>query len=445
MTRQRNSITTRQAIFDDHGGEMRFWLGWVHGEIDGAVRDWFRTQSRHDPALRQDLDSIDTSAARDDVRRALEATNYLVAAPSTAAARPTLVEDLDDVTNLVLQSRTVPPAPAAIRERLAPLASAGPARAAARTRGSAYAPSAAADPSEQPRRLLRQAIDQLTTDERCLLFAQWQTCDACRESLLRVLLPEEDQPPPRGELSDQGGRLRRAETHLGQALGNQRDLLREIGPQQLLQILSEDYTGTGTNGRGPAPPPSLPAGGTIRKRRSAADAEVYRRIARSLFKLLAAVDIPLPARDEAGEATRLLQDLVGRQALSHFRELTSWLRDTRARMDLASDPSFYTARDRLLLWLAPDCFLTDGSRAHFELSFRLYLRARLKDYCRRKGWQPAAAKARDLETAFRALDRERIGDIVRETVEEAARAEEQPPALIGVPLAQALQWLQAAP
>ena len=94
---------------------------------------------------------------------------------------------------------------------------------------------------------------------------------------------------------------------------------------------------------------------------------------------------------------------------------------------------------------APDCFVTDGRRPHFELSFRLYLRARLKDYCRSKGWQPAGPKCRDLETAFRALDRQRIGDLVREAVEEAARAEHEAPALVGVPLAQALQWLQVAP
>ncbi len=444
MIGQRSSLATRQAIYDDHGGEMRFWLGWVQGEIDGAVQDWLRTQARHDPALRQDLDSLAAPAARDDVRRALEATNYLVAASATAAARPAVVEDLDDVTNLVLQGRSVPPEPVASRERLAPGAAAVPARAAARLRGATHAP-LPADPLEQPRRALRQAIGQLTDDERCRLFAQWQTRDACRESLLRVLLPEEDQPPTRGETSDQGERLRRAEARLGQILGDRRDLLRDIGPQRLWQILLEDYTAVGMNGRGSAPAPSLPAGGTTRKRRSGADAEVYRRIAGSLFKLLAAVDIPLPARDESGEATRLLQHLVGRQALAHFRDLTCWLHDTRARMDLASDPSFYTARDRLLLWLAPECFLTDGERARFELSFRLYLRARLKDYCRRQGWHPAGPAARDLETAFRALDRQRIGDIVREAVEEAARAEEQPAALVGVPLAQALQWLQAAP
>jgi hypothetical protein len=435
MTRQRNSTATRRAIYKDHGGEARFWLAWVQGEIDGAVQAWFRTRALHDPALREDLDSVDAPSIRDDVRRALEATNYLVAAPA-AANRPSVVEDLDDVTDLVLQGRRAePPAPTG-RQRLAPQAVAVPARSAARLRGTPPA-----DPFEQPRRVLRQAIDQLTDGERRLLFAQWQGRDACRESLLRVLLPEDDQPPTRGEISDQAARLRRAEARLGQALGDRRELLRQIGPKPLWQILSEDYTGAVTNGRGSAPP-LPPASGSRRKRRGAeADAEVYRRIAASLFKLLAAVDIPLPARDESGEATRLLQHLVGRESLTHFRELACWLHDTRARLALASHPSFYPARDRLLTWLAPECFRADRPRS--ELSFRLYLRARLKDYCRRKGWRPDGA--RDLDAAFRELDRDRIGDIVREAVEEAARAEEQPPALVGLPLAQALQWLQAAP
>jgi hypothetical protein len=437
MRRQRNSMATRRAIYDDHGGEMRFWLAWVQGDIDEAVRAWFRTQARHDPALREDLESLDAASARDDVRRALEATNYLVAA-TAGAARPSIVEDADDVTDLVLQRQHAPPRPVTARERLAPRVATAPARAAARLRSAAHALSA--DPFEQPRRVLRQAIDQLTADERCLLFAQWQGRDACRESLLRVLLPAEDQPPTRGEISEQAGRLRRAEARLGQALGERRDVLRRLGPQRLWQIVSEDYATTPTNGRGAAPP--IPKGESGPRKRRGTDAGVYRRIAASLFQLLAAVEIPLPARDESGEATRLLQHLVGRAALAHFRDLSSWLHESRARTALAGHPTFHTAHDRLLAWLAPECFATEGQQPRFDLSFRLYLRARLRDYCRRKGWRPPS---RDLESAFRTLDRERIGDIVRETVEEAARAEEQPPALIGMPLAQALQWLQAAP
>jgi hypothetical protein len=321
-----------------------------------------------------------------------------------------------------------------------------PARAAARTRGAACVPAPDTDAAEQPRQVLRHAVGQLTRDECGLLFDRWQDRDARREWLLRVLLPEDDQPPQRGEPSAEAQLLRRAEARLRQALANRRDLLRALGPEHLWQLLGEELAGAGPNGRTAAPCSPPPPGKAARvKRRPGGDAEVYRRVGRGLFGLLNEVEIPLPARDEAGEATRLLQHLVGREALAHFRELTCWLQTTRARMDLASDPSFYAARDRLLLWLAPECFVTDGKQARFELSFRLYLRARLKDYCRRRNWRPAGPRYRDLETAFRALDRQRIGDVVREAVEEAARAEDEAAALRGVPLVQALQWLQVAP
>lgn len=129
MTRQRNSMATRRAIFDDHGGEMRFWLGWVHGEIAGPVQDWFRTQARHDPALQQDLDSIDAPAARRDVRHALETTNYLTPkVPAPAGPRPSLADDLDDVTNLVLQERSATRQPAPAKDTFTPVAQSSPPR-----------------------------------------------------------------------------------------------------------------------------------------------------------------------------------------------------------------------------------------------------------------------------------------------------------------------------
>jgi hypothetical protein len=445
MTRQHNSLATRRAIYQDHGGELRFWLAWVHGEIDGAVQDWFRTQARHDPALQQDIDSIDVPAARHDVRQALLASGYVTpAAAPSAESRTAVVEDLDDITNHVLSGRSAP-RPAA--GTWVPLASSS--RSAARQSsappGTSSARGAAPpDPYDEPRRILRQVLGQLTPDERTLLYAHWHARDSCKESLLRVLLPDEDQPPARGELSDYLIRLRRAESRLRQALGDRRDLLRTLRPEQLWRLLAEEHFGGGVNGRIAAPAPVMPARTPARKRRGS-DAEVYRRIGSGLFHLLAEVEISLSARHEAAEATQLLQYLVGRESLTQFRELTCWLYEVRARMDLAGDPTFFTARDRLLLWLAPECFVLDGQRPRFALSFRLFLRARLKDYCRRKKWHPTGAKYHDLETAFRALDRQRIGTLVRESVEEAARADDRAPALAGVPFAQALQWLQVAP
>ncbi|HEX5273450.1 MAG TPA: hypothetical protein VFW33_23295, partial [Gemmataceae bacterium] len=132
MRRQRNSTATRRAIYDDHGGESRFWLAWAQGDVDEAVRAWFRTQSRHDPALREDVESVDAPSARDDVRRALEATNYLVAA--TTAARPAVVDDLDDVTDLVLHGQAPRPQPPGIRRRATTRGGAAPSPAAARLR-----------------------------------------------------------------------------------------------------------------------------------------------------------------------------------------------------------------------------------------------------------------------------------------------------------------------
>src|SRR5207245_1029897 len=147
---------------------------------------------------------------------------------------------------------------------------------------------------------------------------------------------DEDQPLSRGELSDVARRLRRAEGRLRQALGDRRDLLRALGPGPLWQALADEY---GAAAAGDV--------ATRRKRRSGSETEIYRRVGRSLFQLLAAVEIPLPARDEVGEATLLLRHLVGREALAHFRELARWLDETRARLDRAGDPTFYAARDRL--------------------------------------------------------------------------------------------------
>src|SRR5690348_13248528 len=151
MSGRRDSLATRRAVFDDHGGEMRFWLAWVQDEIDGPVRHWLREQARRDPALRQDIDSADAAGARRDVASALEATGYLTPKAARASApRPAAPEDADDVTNIVLQGT-----PAARRPGAA---------AAARGVGSAPPPEAGA--GDEPRHVLRRALDQLTRDER---------------------------------------------------------------------------------------------------------------------------------------------------------------------------------------------------------------------------------------------------------------------------------------
>ena len=83
--RRHTDQDTRQGIYEDFGGEMRFWLAWVHAEIDPAVQRWFRRQARRDPALSEDLASLDAPTARDAVQSALEATGYLTPATGVAA------------------------------------------------------------------------------------------------------------------------------------------------------------------------------------------------------------------------------------------------------------------------------------------------------------------------------------------------------------------------
>jgi hypothetical protein len=141
---------------------------------------------------------------------------------------------------------------------------------------------------------------------------------------------------------------------------------------------------------------------------------VYARVQQALGRLLAEVDIVLPLRGESFEATRLLHHLVGDESVNHFRTLHNWLCAARCR--ISSNAKSLSMLDRLLAWVAPECFATDP-RA--ELSFRLFLRSRLKTYCRAQGWRPTGQKYATLELAFRDLDRSRIGELIRDAMREA--------------------------
>jgi hypothetical protein len=165
--------------------------------------------------------------------------------------------------------------------------------------------------------------------------------------------------------------------------------------------------------------------------------ELHQRVSRSLFQLLEEVEIPLPAGDEAREATALLHHLVGLPAVDRFRQLDRWLGEARRRGDKP-----LPALDRALRWLTPELFEQDGSDFRARLSFRLFLRCRLKDYCQQRGWRPAGPLYRDLETAFAQLRRERIGQLVYRTIEESSDAGLEEAC---VSPRQVLQWLQAAP
>lgn len=153
-------------------------------------------------------------------------------------------------------------------------------------------------------------------------------------------------------------------------------------------------------------PPGARSGGPPRK--------VRHWIGSGLFALLEEVEIALPAADEAAEGSRLLQHLAGPEALTRFRRLHDWLSAVRAQ---PAD----RALDRLLRDLAPRLFEKNADGYHCHLSFRLYLRARLQDYCERQGWLPVGPRFYDLTTAFAALSRERIGEVVRCEVEKLER------------------------
>jgi hypothetical protein len=132
------------------------------------------------------------------------------------------------------------------------------------------------------------------------------------------------------------------------------------------------------------------------------------RLRPALFALLEAVEVPLPLPDqEAAEGRRLLDELVGPAAIERFRSLDTTAQLVRRRAAEARPVVLY----RVLRGLVPD--LCDGEHFRGRLSYRLYLRARLKHYCRRRGWRPAGPTFHDLATAFEALSRQRIGDIIR--------------------------------
>jgi hypothetical protein len=282
MTPAKSVLAVREATFRDHGGELRFYLSWVLGEVDRVVRNWFRRQARNWDELRRDVASLDRPAARLEVRLALEVTEYLVAVDGS------------------------PPGP-----RAAFLGS----------------------PAQ---------------------LSEWE------EDSLTSLAMQESEPtvPPSAA---QG------------------------------------------SGRAPPPRPVQP--------------EIHRRLHQSLFQLLKVVEIVLPAGREVHEAGLLLHHLAGPEAVAEFGRLDRWLQEVRRRAATTQPAAF----ERLLVWMAADLFSQRQGVYVYRLSFRLYLRARLKAYCRQRGWVPKGNAFRDLDTAFAALGRERIGAVVREAVQEYAR------------------------
>lgn len=165
--------------------------------------------------------------------------------------------------------------------------------------------------------------------------------------------------------------------------------------------------------------------------------ELWRRIRQGLFQLLAAVDIDLPASVEVREGGRLLRHLAGPEPVERFAELTGWLDRMRQRVAQECAPALV----RMLCWLAPDLFVRDDAGYHYRLSFRLYLRERLRDWCERADWRPAGWRYVTLDEAFESLDRSKIGELVRSVAEAPAEAVAEELAVAR----EAVTWLCAAP
>jgi hypothetical protein len=281
MTRRRSRQADLKAIYRLHGGEMMFWLKWVDGRIDPAIRHELLAWSCEDGLLHSTIESLQGPDVRTQLRYALEATNYLTPGSPTQ-------KDEDDSTSMILGQ----------------------------------------------------------------------------------------QPPsvPRDHL-----------------VGNAEELTYGVIAQ------------------------SSPRRAPATASRGASDRSgVYARVKLALGRLLAEVDIVSPMLKESFEAKRLLHHLVGDESVNHFRTLHNWLRAARRRA--ASNAKSLSMLDRLLAWAAPECF---ASTPRSELSFRLFLRSRLKAYCRAQGWRPTGQKYATLELAFRDLDRSRIGELIRDAMREA--------------------------
>jgi hypothetical protein len=133
----------------------------------------------------------------------------------------------------------------------------------------------------------------------------------------------------------------------------------------------------------------------------------------SLFQLLEEVEIHVPDHQAQSVGRELLAELVGAERVQYFRQLNEQLQTWRAQAAVEA-----TALYRVLRQLVPELFSTEGNCPRYQLSFRLFLKERLKRYCRRQGWAPAGPRFYDLMSAFDALSREGIGVVVR-------RAEDQ--------------------
>src|SRR5262249_32103230 len=142
-------------------------------------------------------------------------------------------------------------------------------------------------------------------------------------------------------------------------------------------------------------------------------------------QLLDALDIAVPAAERRNEATRLLRYLVGEPALARYQRLERWLAEVRTRSAVPQP----LALDEGLRWVAPELFQQEQGRYRYRLSFRLFALCRLRLYGEKRGWSPRGGTHRTLAAALAALGKDRLGDMLRgslEGIREAYLARERP-------------------
>jgi hypothetical protein len=186
--------------------------------------------------------------------------------------------------------------------------------------------------------------------------------------------------------------------------------------------------------RGPSPSSPLTP---VARYGSAPDVmDLRQRVGRSLFDILRGdLEIEVGPLCEAVLGTEILRQVFDDSGTASaeagtapsFRELDRWLNQLRQRFrrsqvmgELELRPS-----DQALRQLTPQLLEEHNSSWSYQLSFRLFLRSRLLEFCRTRGLRPRpperGGRFTDLDAAFDALTRERLGEVLR-----AAAADDDP-------------------
>jgi hypothetical protein len=118
--------------------------------------------------------------------------------------------------------------------------------------------------------------------------------------------------------------------------------------------------------------------------------ELQDRISGIVIRLLDALDIQPRGDNAALLDEMLLRHLVGSEALANFHDLGRWLREFREHWQEDS-----ISLKRLIVWVMPRLVAPDGCDGYtHHLSFRLFLRQRLGQFCRDHNLSPIGGDLR---------------------------------------------------